>query len=131
MPRTRILLTLATVAFATPAFAQETASAPVAADSTAGKRALLEEDVVTVRNVTRPELVYGIAIVDDDGKPVGTVERLAGNDVIVGDGTSEYRIPFTQIYAFSKDGADHYASRLPKAKLKPMRPRKKKARTGY
>lgn len=101
------------------ALAKAPAEQPVSADSKAGKHALLDENVVTVRNVSRAEIVHGLPIVDDDGAPVGDVERLAGNEVIVSDGSFEYRIPFTQVYAFSKDGADRYASRLPKKRLKP------------
>lgn len=113
MHNTLILLTAAAVSLAAPALAQQ----PVRADTKAGERALLDENVVTVRNVTRAELVHGLPIIDDDGEPIGNVERLAGNDVIVSDGTAEFRVPFTQIYAFSKDGADRYASRTPKKKL--------------
>jgi hypothetical protein len=113
MHTTLILLTAAAVGMAAPALAQQ----PVRADTKAGERALLDENVVTVRNVTRAELVYGLPIMDDEGIAIGNVERVAGNDVIVSDGTAEYRVPFTQIYAFSKDGADHYASRTPKQKL--------------
>lgn len=118
MHRSLIVLTTAALGVAAPALAQKPA-APVAADSKAGKRALLDENVVTVRNVSRAEIVHGLPLVDDDGVAIGAVERLAGNDVIVSDGTAEYRIPFTRVYAFSKDGADHYASRTPKARLKP------------
>ncbi|MFC3213708.1 hypothetical protein [Novosphingobium panipatense] len=113
MHTTLILLTAAAIGMAAPALAQQ----PVRADTKAGERALLDENVVTVRNVTRAELVYGLPIMDDEGIAIGNVERVAGNDVIVSDGTAEYRVPFTQIYAFSKDGADHYASRTPKQKL--------------
>ncbi|MFT4057791.1 MAG: hypothetical protein QM681_25045 [Novosphingobium sp.] len=119
MPRTLLLsaLALAPALTAVPALAE--AQAPVSAESKAGKRALLDENAVTVRNVSRAELVHGLPLVDDDGIAIGTVERLAGNEVVVSDGTAEYRVPFTQVYAFSKDGADHYASRTPKSRLKP------------
>ncbi|GLK43728.1 MULTISPECIES: hypothetical protein [Novosphingobium] len=120
MPRTMLLLSalaLAPAITASPALAQT--PAPVSADSKAGKRALLDENAVTVRNVSREELVHGLPLVDDDGFAIGTVERLAGNEVIVSDGTAEYRVPFTQVYAFSKDGGDHYAIRTPKSRLKP------------
>lgn len=120
VPRTLLLLSalaLAPALTAAPALAE--AQAPVSAESKAGKRALLDENAVTVRNVSRAELVYGLPLVDDDGIAIGTVERLAGNEVIVSDGTAEYRVPFTQVYAFSKDGADHYASRTPKSRLTP------------
>ncbi|MEE4455007.1 hypothetical protein [Novosphingobium resinovorum] len=121
MPRTMLLLTASAFCalsfIAAPAIAG--APAPVDAESKAGKRALLDEKVVTVRNVSRAELVNGLPLVDDDGVAIGTVQRLAGNEVIVSDGTAEYRVPFTQVYAFSKDGADHYASRTPKKRLTP------------
>ncbi len=110
-------LALAPALTVMPALAQP--AAPVSADSKAGRRALLDENAVTVRNVSRAELVYGLPLVDDDGIAIGTVERVAGNEVVVSDGRVEYRVPFTQVYAFSKNGADHYASRTPKARLKP------------
>ncbi len=119
----RMFAALTTLALATgplhaPAFAKTPDQKPVSADSKAGKRALLDEDVVTVRNVSRAEIVNGLPLLDDDGRSVGTVQRLAGNDVIVSDGRAEYRVPFTQLYAFSKDGADRYATRTPKRKMK-------------
>ncbi|WP_232491512.1 hypothetical protein [Novosphingobium kaempferiae] len=118
MSRTILLLTA--LAFsAAPALAKAPEQ-PVSADSKAGKKALLDDNVVTVRNVSREEIVYGLSLVDDDGVEIGTVERLAGNEVVVSDGKAEYRIPFTQLYAFAKDGADLYASRTPKARLKPL-----------
>ncbi|WP_146037302.1 hypothetical protein [Novosphingobium guangzhouense] len=116
MHRAIIFLTSLALA-ASPALAQT--PKPVAADSNAGKKALLSDDVVTVRNLSRAEVVFGLPLVDDDGMAIGTVQRLAGNDVIVSDGTAQYRLPFTQLYAFSKDGADRFASRIPKAKLRP------------
>lgn len=115
----KILLLTALALGASPALAKAPEQ-PVSADSQAGKKALLDENVVTVRNVSREEIVYGLSLVDDDGVEIGTVERLAGNEVVVSDGKAEYRIPFTQLYAFAKDGADLYASRTPKARLKPL-----------
>ncbi|KQM18703.1 hypothetical protein [Novosphingobium sp. Leaf2] len=104
--------------------AQQTPAAPVSAGSAAGEKALADPDVVTVRNVNRVELTQGLPIVDDNGQPVGTVSRLAGNDVILTDGTAEYRVPFTKIYAFNRDGADYFASRLSLATLKGKKPRR-------
>lgn len=102
--------------------AQQTQSVPVSAGSAAGEKALADPDVVTVRNVSRVELTQGLPIVDDNGQPVGTVSRLAGNDVILTDGKAEYRVPFTKIYAFNRDGADYFASRLSLSALKGGKP---------
>lgn len=94
--------------------------APVRAGTPAAAHAMAHPDVVTVRNVTRAELVAGIPIVQEDGKTIGTIAQLAGNDVILTDGASEYRIDITQIYAFSRDGADWFASRIDSSALRAM-----------
>lgn len=112
-----ILTAVAALGVAPPALAQKS-PAPVSADSKAGRHALLDDKTITVRNVTRAELVHGVPLLDDDGESVGIVERLAGNDVIVSDGGAEYRVPFVQIYAFTKNGVDGYASRTPRARMK-------------
>lgn len=119
MFRTILLLAAAVSPLAAPLLAHAQPPAPIAADSKAGQRAMGDPDVVTVRNVTRAEIVHGLPLVDDDGMSVGMVERLAGNDVIVSDGTAEYRVPITQIYAFNRDGAEQFASRTPKTKMTP------------
>lgn len=119
---TRTIFTLAiaaTFGLAAPVVAAQ--PAPVAADSAAGQRAMANPDVVTVRNVNRIELTQGLAIVDDDGQPVGTVDRFSGNNVILTDGKAQYLVPFTKIYAYNRDGADYFASRIPRSKLKPMK----------
>jgi len=110
-----ILVTTASIAAAAPLAAQD---APVSANSAAGQKAMGNPDVVTVRNVNRIELTQGLAIIDDNGQPVGSVERLDGNDVILSDGKFEYRVPFVKIYAYNRDGADFFASRTPRSALK-------------
>ena len=77
-------------------------------------------DVVTVRNITRVELTPGLPIVDDSGTLIGTVERRAGNTIVISDGKTRYKVPITQLYAFRRGAADQFASRLPKAVLEPI-----------
>jgi hypothetical protein len=119
MNRMILVLAAAAIGAAQPAAAQTIAEqpAPVAEGSPAATKALADPDVITVRNVTRSELVAGLAILEDGGATIGTVARLAGNDVIIADGNAEYRVPMTQIYAYSQEGVDRYASRTPKAGL--------------
>ncbi|HKT86378.1 MAG TPA: hypothetical protein VJQ77_09860 [Novosphingobium sp.] len=76
---------------------------------------------VTVRNVSHVELSPGVPIVDDSGKTIGTVKKVAGNTIVVTDGSADYEVPITQIYAYNDGSADHFASRLPKSALTPER----------
>jgi len=95
-------------------------SAPATAqvsDDAAVEAALANNDVMTVRNVTRPELERGLQIFDAGGKPVGVVERLSGNDVILGDDGREYAVPITEFYAYNQHGKDYFATRASKAAL--------------
>jgi hypothetical protein len=119
MNRMILVLAAAAIGAAQPAIAQTVAEqpAPVPAGTAAAAKALADPDVITVRNVTRSELVAGLVILEDGGATIGTVARLAGNDVIIADGNAEYRVPMTQIYAYSQEGVDRYASRTPKAGL--------------
>jgi len=97
-----------------PAVAQENA-AGVAASAAAPPSA------VTVRNISHVELSAGVPIVDDSGETIGTVKKVAGNTIIVTDGSADYQVPITQLYAFNDGTADHFASRVPKAALEPDR----------
>jgi len=95
-------------------------SAPATAqvsDDAAVEAALANNDVMTVRNVTRPEMERGLQIFDAGGKPVGVVERLSGNDVILGDDGREYAVPITEFYAYNQHGKDYFATRASKAAL--------------
>jgi len=123
MNRTTLLLAAiaATIGGAAPAWAQE---AQVVAGTPAATRALANPDVITVRNVSRVELVPGLAILEDGGKTIGTVSRLSGNDVILVDGKDELHLPITQVFAYSQDGVDRFASRTPRSALKAKRARK-------
>ncbi|MGE4304756.1 MAG: hypothetical protein AB7E24_12090 [Novosphingobium sp.] len=103
----------AALGLTTPAAAQRTA-APATAS------AMAHPDVVTVRNITRVELTPGLPIVDDSGILIGTVERRAGNTIVISDGKTRYKVPITQLYAFRRGAADQFASRLPKAVLEPV-----------
>jgi hypothetical protein len=117
MKRTIFLLgAAAALGAGLPAFAAE--QAPVMAGTPAGAKALANPYVMTVRNVTRPELTPGLAILEEGGATIGTVSHLAGNDVVVTDGKRDYRVPITQIYAYSQDGVDRFASRMTKLALK-------------
>ncbi len=100
----------AALAMAGPAMAQE-------ADDAAVEAAMANNDVMTVRNVTRPELARGLQIFDAGGKPVGIVERLAGNDVILADRGREYAVPITEFFAYNQHGKDYFATRTSKAAL--------------
>ncbi|HUD30838.1 MAG TPA: hypothetical protein VMQ93_18380 [Novosphingobium sp.] len=115
-----ILAALAASGVAQPVLAQEQTGAQVAAGTPAAARAMADPDVITVRNVTRVELVPGLPIVEDGGATIGTVARLAGNDVILttGEGGKEYRLPITQVFAYTQDGVDRFASRTPRSSLK-------------
>jgi hypothetical protein len=94
-----------------PVMAQDTT------DDAAAEAALNQNNVMTVRNVTRPELARGLQIFDAGGKPVGTVDHLAGNDVILADGSREYVVPITEFFAYNQYGKDYFATRTPKAQL--------------
>jgi hypothetical protein len=104
----------AALAVAAPAMAQDTGTG---ADDAAVEAAMANNDVMTVRNVTRPELARGLQIFDAGGKPVGLVERLSGNDVILADRGREYAVPITQFFAYNQHGKDYFATRASKAAL--------------
>ena len=104
---------IAALGMAVPAMAQEATTAP------ATPAALDNPDVVTVRNISHVELSAGLPVVDDEGAPIGTVRKVAGNTVILTDGHADYRVPVTQLYAYTQYGAEHFASRLPKSALRP------------
>ncbi|EJL21185.1 hypothetical protein [Novosphingobium sp. AP12] len=120
MNRTILLLSaLAAFGAAQTGLAQD---AQVTAGTPAAAKAMADPDVITVRNVTRTELVPGLPILEDGGATIGTVARLAGNDVILvsGEGkrAAEYRLPITQLFAYTQDGVDRFASRTPRSALK-------------
>jgi hypothetical protein len=94
-----------------PAMAQDV---PVDA---AAEAKLNQNNVMTVRNVTRTELARGLQIFDAGGKPVGTVDHLAGNDVVLANGSREYTVPITQFFAYNQYGKDYFAMRTSKAAL--------------
>lgn len=115
MNRTILLITAAAaIGAAQPVFAQQV---PVQAGTAAAAKAMADPDVITVRNVTRVELIAGLPIVENDGATIGTVTRLAGEEVILSDGKAQYRVPVTQVFAYTQDGVDRFASRTPKASL--------------
>jgi hypothetical protein len=107
----RIIALGAALALSTPAMAQS------AGDDPADDAAFNNPNVMTVRNVTRIELAHGLQTFDAGGKPVGTVERLSGNDVIVASGTREITVPITDFFAYNQHGKDYFATRTPKAVL--------------
>lgn len=78
---------------------------------------LNQNNVMTVRNVTRTELARGLQIFDAGGKPVGVVDHLAGNDVVLTSGSREYTVPITQFFAYNQYGKDYFATRASKAAL--------------
>lgn len=110
---TKIILLAAVAALGTagPVAAQE------ATNDAAVEAAMANNDVMTVRNVTRPEMERGLQIFDAGGKPVGVVERLSGNDVILGDRGREYAVPITEFFAYNQHGKDYFATRTSKAAL--------------
>ncbi len=110
MIKIMLLAAGAALAVAVPATAQ-------VSDDAAVEAALANNDVMTVRNVTRPEMERGLQIFDAGGKPVGVVERLSGNDVILGDDGREYAVPITEFYAYNQHGKDYFATRASKAAL--------------
>jgi hypothetical protein len=111
MIRLVLLAAGAALVTATPTMAQD------AANDAATEAALNQNNVMTVRNVTRPELARGLQIFDAGGKPVGTVDRLSGNDVILADGSRQYIVPITEFFAYNQYGKDYFATRLGKAAL--------------
>lgn len=91
---------------------------PVSAQSVddgAVQAAMNDNDVMTVRNVTRPEMTRGAQIFDTAGRLVGTVSGLSGNDVIVAHGGREYSLSITDFYAYNQHGRDYLTTRTPKA----------------
>ncbi|MCJ2179334.1 hypothetical protein [Novosphingobium album (ex Hu et al. 2023)] len=110
--RTLFPVFIAALGMVVPAMAQETTDP-------ATPSALANPDVVTVRNISHVELSAGLPIVDERGVLIGTIRKVAGNSVILTDGRAEYRVPVTQLYAYTQDGADHFASRLPRSALRP------------
>jgi hypothetical protein len=98
------------LALAGPAMAQDM-------DDDAIEAAMNKDNVMTVRNVTRPELSAGLQIFDAGGKPVGVVERLSGNDVILADRGREFSVPITEFFAYNQYGKDYFATRASKAAL--------------
>lgn len=103
---------------ATPPAAPNAAADAATSDS----RPMADPDAVTVRNVSPVELVAGTLITDGSGKTIGTVKKVAGNDIVVTDGSADYRVPVTQIYAWRDGAADHFASRLPKSAMTAQQP---------
>ncbi|MCJ2182086.1 hypothetical protein MTR62_05125 [Novosphingobium sp. 1949] len=83
-----------------------------------------------VRNISPRELTPGTPIVEASGAPIGTVEKVVGNTIVLTDGRREYRVPIEQLYAYSKGDVDHFASRIPKKKLKPEKGSEKSRRAG-
>jgi len=111
MFRMTLLAASAALAMGAPAMAQDTA------DDAAAEAALNQNNVMTVRNIARTELTRGAAIFDASGKPVGTVDRLSGNDVVIANGRREYIVPITEFFAYNQYGKDYFATRASKAAL--------------
>lgn len=112
MPRKIMLAALgAALGVAAPALAQDAAPQPAA------PAALANPDVVTVRNISRMELSPGMQIADDSGRPIGTVKAVTGNTIVISDGSADYRVPITQLYAWRQGAVDHFASRVSKSAL--------------
>ncbi|MET1757072.1 hypothetical protein ABVV53_16650 [Novosphingobium sp. RD2P27] len=115
---TRIMLLAAAgvaLAAAAPVVAQDADDA--SADDAAVEAAMSHHDVMTVRNVTRREMVTGQRVFDASGKLVGIIARLSGNDVILADGKREFSVPITEFFAYNQYGKDYFATRQPKAVL--------------
>ena len=105
----------ATVAFSiAPVSAQ---SGVVAKTDAQVAAAMADPRVQMVRNISYRELKPGTPIVEGSGQLIGTVERVAGNTIIISDGTQAYRVPIEQLYAYTNTAGDHFASRLPRAQL--------------
>ena len=111
MIRLVLLAAGAALAIAAPTMAQDTTN------DAATEAALNQNNVMTVRNVTRPELARGLQIFDAGGKPVGVVDHLSGNDVILADGPRAYSVPITEFFAYNQYGKDYFATRTAKAAL--------------
>lgn len=111
MIKTIILAASIVIGFATPAMAQDS-------DVDAATEAKLNQNnVMTVRNVTRTELARGLQIFDAGGKPVGIVDHLAGNDVVLTSGSREFTVPITEFFVYNQYGKDYFATRASKASL--------------
>ncbi|MED5543845.1 MAG: hypothetical protein VYD90_01190 [Pseudomonadota bacterium] len=67
-----------------------------------------------VRNISPSELVPGTPIVEGDGAVIGTVEGRDGATVVLVDDRYRYRVPVTEIYAYTSGDVDHFASRVPR-----------------
>jgi len=106
-----MLATGAALTLTASSMAQDTA------DDAAAVAALNQNNVMTVRNIARTELTRGAAIFDASGKPVGTVDRLSGNDVVIADGRREYIVPITEFFAYNQYGKDYFATRASKVAL--------------
>jgi hypothetical protein len=111
MIRLFLLATVTALGVAAPALAQD------GADDAALDAAMSHNNVMTVRNVTRLEMARGVRIFDAGGKPVGTVDHLSGNDVILANGTRRFSVPITEFFAYNQYGKDYFATRASKAKL--------------
>jgi hypothetical protein len=98
---------------ATPIAAQEMPETTAPATAAA----LDNPEVVTVRNISHIELEPGTPIVDETGKIIGTVSKVAGNTIILTDGTDQFEVPITQLYAYTQYGTEHFASRLPRTSM--------------
>jgi hypothetical protein len=96
-------------------------AAPVAAqdatDNPAVEAALNQNNVMTVRNIARTEMTRGLQIYDAGGKPVGIVDHLSGNDVVLSEGSRAYTVPITAFFAYNQYGKDYFATRQSKAAL--------------
>lgn len=112
--RIKLLSLGAALAMAAPAAGQNNAAGVAISASP-------PPSAVTVRNISHVELSAGVPIVDGSGQTIGTVKKVAGNTIIVTDGSADYQVPITQLYAYNDGAADHFASRLPKSALEPDR----------
>ncbi|QVM85109.1 hypothetical protein [Novosphingobium decolorationis] len=65
-----------------------------------------------VRNISPSELVPGTPVVEGDGGVIGTVEGRDGATVVLVDDRYRYRVPVTEIYAYTSGDGDHFASRV-------------------
>ncbi|MBT0667883.1 PRC-barrel domain-containing protein [Novosphingobium profundi] len=109
---------LTVAATASPALAQD---GRIARTDVEVAKAMANPHVQMVRNISHRELTPGTPIVESDGTLIGTVEKVVGATITVGDGNDLYEIPIEQLYAYSNGGGeDHFASRLPKARLEPV-----------
>lgn len=112
MFRTMLFAAGAALALTAPALAQD-----LTPEEAALEKAFANPNVMTVRNVVRTEMARGLQIYDAGGKPVGVVQRLSGNDVILAIGARELAVPITQFYAYNQHGKDYFATRASKSAL--------------